>query len=128
MEAGNWSCFSLLLAVAVSAGVTGCNRNQEPNPADTNLAPVGQPAQPDAQASSPPTQAYAPYEAEGYGAEEARRLVATAVVVELFHVMRDQEPFNRERFVWNLAHLPHTLWDEDGQPRYPGDSGASRAE
>jgi hypothetical protein len=55
--------------------------------------------------------------AEGYGADEARRLVATAVVVEIFHTMRDKEPFNRERFVSNLAHLPNALCDEDGKPQ-----------
>ena len=66
--------------------------------------------------------------AEGYGAEEARRLVATAVVRELFHIMKDKEPFNRERFLWNLTHLPDTLYDEDGKPLYPGDSSCSRAE
>jgi hypothetical protein len=66
--------------------------------------------------------------AEGYGADEARRLVATAVAVELFHIMRDKEPFNRERFVWNLAHLPNTLCDEDGKPQYLGDSSRSWTE
>ena len=66
--------------------------------------------------------------AEGYAADEARRLVATAVVVELFHIVRDKEPFNRKRFVWNLAHLPNPLWDQDGKPQYPGDSSRSCTE
>jgi hypothetical protein len=66
--------------------------------------------------------------AEGYGAQEARRLVATAVVVEVFHIMRDKEPFNRERFLRNLAHLPHAIGDEGGRPHYPGDRGRSWAE
>ncbi len=66
--------------------------------------------------------------AEGYRAAEARQLVATAVVVELFHITRDREPFNRERFLWNLAHLPKTPWDEDDKPLYPGDSSRSWAE
>ena len=66
--------------------------------------------------------------AQGYGAQEARRLVATAVVVELFHIMRDKEPFNRERFLWNLAHLPHAVRDEGGRPHCPGDSSRSWAE
>jgi hypothetical protein len=66
--------------------------------------------------------------AAGYGADEARRLVATAVVVELFHITRDKEPFNRERFLWNLARLPNTLWDEDDKPLYPGDRSRSWAE
>ena len=45
-----------------------------------------------------------------------------------FHMMRDKEPLNRERFVWNLAHLPSPLCDEDGKPQYPGDSSRSWAE
>jgi hypothetical protein len=42
--------------------------------------------------------------------------------------MRDNEPFNRERFLWNLAYLPNTLWDDNGKPIYPGDSSRSWAE
>ena len=49
--------------------------------------------------------------AAGYPADEARRLLATAVAVEIFHLMRDHESFNRERFVRNLAHLPREPWD-----------------
>ena len=59
-------------------------------------------------------------EAEGYTADEARRLVATAVTVELFHIMRDHETFNRKRFVWNLAHLPREPWDQQGKEFYEG--------
>jgi len=58
--------------------------------------------------------------AEGYTAAEARRLVATAVTVELFHIMRDREMFNRKRFVWNLAHLPREPWDQQGKEFYEG--------
>ena len=57
---------------------------------------------------------------EGYTADEARRLISTAVTVELFHIMRDREVFNRERFVWNLAHLPREPWDEQGKEFYEG--------
>ena len=58
--------------------------------------------------------------ADGYTADEARRMVATAVTVELFHIMRDREMFNRKRFVWNLAHLPREPWDQQGKERYEG--------
>ncbi len=58
--------------------------------------------------------------AEGYTADEARRLVATAVTVEIFHIMRDREPFNRQRFLWNLAHLPRAPWEENGKEFYGG--------
>lgn len=40
---------------------------------------------------------------DGYTADEARRLVSTAVTVkifEIFHTQRDREPFNRARFLW----------------------------
>ena len=59
-------------------------------------------------------------EADGYTGAEARRLVATAVTVELFHIMRDREMFNRKRFVWNLEHLPREPWDQQGKEFYGG--------
>lgn len=52
---------------------------------------------------------------DGYTADEARRLVSTALTVEIFHTQRDQEPFNRTRFLSNLAHLPREPWDDDGK-------------
>jgi hypothetical protein len=58
--------------------------------------------------------------AEGNTADEARRLISTAVAVEMFHIMQDQEVFNRDRFVWNLARLPQELWDSDGKELYKG--------
>jgi len=58
--------------------------------------------------------------AEGYTADEARRLISAAVTVEIFHIMRDHEVFNRERFLWNLAHLPQEPWDNDGNEFYKG--------
>ena len=58
--------------------------------------------------------------AEGYTTDEARRLITTAVTVEIFHIMRDHEPFNRERFLWNLAQLPQEPWDNDGKEFYQG--------
>jgi hypothetical protein len=57
---------------------------------------------------------------EGYSADEARRLVSMAVTVEIFHIMRDREAFNRERFLWNLAHLPREPWDTGGKEFYDG--------
>ena len=57
---------------------------------------------------------------EGYTADEARRLVSTAVTVEIFHISRDREPFNRQRFRWNLAHLPREPWDASGEEFYEG--------
>jgi len=57
---------------------------------------------------------------EGHTPDEAHRLISTAVTVELFHIMRDRQTFQRERFVWNLAHLPREPWDEHGDEFYKG--------
>jgi hypothetical protein len=57
---------------------------------------------------------------EGYAADEARRLISIAVTVEIFHIMRDRKPFNRERYLWNLARLPREPWDKTGKEFYAG--------
>jgi hypothetical protein len=57
---------------------------------------------------------------EGYSADEARRLISTAITVGLFHITRDRHPFNRDRFVWNLAHLPREPWNKEGKEFYEG--------
>ena len=44
--------------------------------------------------------------AEGYSAEDAKLLIAQAVAVETYVIMKTQTPFNRERFVRNLMALP----------------------
>ena len=43
---------------------------------------------------------------EGYSAERAKELIAQAVVVEAYVVMKTKTTFNRERFVRNLMALP----------------------
>jgi hypothetical protein len=48
---------------------------------------------------------------EGYTEDEARQLILTAVVVEIFHVLKFNEKFNRERFVKNLNNLPNEPWE-----------------
>jgi hypothetical protein len=65
-------------------------------------------------------QAFEHLKTEGYTADEARRLISTAVTVELFHIMRDHQSFDRERFIWNLSHLPREPWDKDGKEFYEG--------
>jgi hypothetical protein len=44
--------------------------------------------------------------AEGYSAEDAKLLIAQAVVVEAYTIIKTKAPFNRERFVRNLMALP----------------------
>jgi hypothetical protein len=57
-------------------------------------------------------------QANGYTADEAQRLISTAVTVELFHITRDRQRFDRKRFVWNLSHLPREPWDKEGKEFY----------
>ena len=48
---------------------------------------------------------------EGYSENDARELLATVVSVEIFDVLKNQEEFNRERFVKALNNLPKMPWD-----------------
>jgi len=43
---------------------------------------------------------------EGYSPEDAKGLIAQAVAVETYVILKEKVPFNRERFVRNLASLP----------------------
>lgn len=56
--------------------------------------------------------------AEGISTSEARRMVAAAVTVEIFHILNDKQPFQLERYRWNLARLPQELFDSEGNALY----------
>jgi hypothetical protein len=43
---------------------------------------------------------------EGFSDEEARVLLGQAVAVEIYCVLKEKKPFNRERFIRNLNGLP----------------------
>ena len=43
---------------------------------------------------------------EGFSDEDARVLLGQAVAVEIYCVLKEKKPFNRERFVRNLRNLP----------------------
>ena len=58
--------------------------------------------------------------AAGHTPEEARRLVAIAVSSEVYHIMRDHQPFNRKRFLRNLKRLPRLPWDKPGTESFKG--------
>jgi len=45
-------------------------------------------------------------EREGFSEEDARVLLGQAVAVEIWCVLKEKKPFNRERFVRNLRNLP----------------------
>ena len=49
----------------------------------------------------------------GFTEEMAKRLIGAVVSAEIFDVLKNQEPFNRDRFVNNLNKLPAMPWDED---------------
>ncbi|HLN53235.1 MAG TPA: hypothetical protein VK212_05960 [Lentimicrobium sp.] len=57
-----------------------------------------------------PPEAYQAYirltDDDEYSDEEARLLLSRALQVELFRLMHFAEPFNQQRYIYNLAQLP----------------------
>ena len=51
--------------------------------------------------------------ADGHSEEEAKRLIACVVSVEIFDVLKQQQPFDLDRFVKGLNNLPTMPWDEE---------------
>jgi hypothetical protein len=51
--------------------------------------------------------------AAGHSEKEAKRLIACVVSVEIFDILKQQQPFNLERFVKGLDNLPALPWDEE---------------
>ena len=51
--------------------------------------------------------------ATGHSEKEAKRLIACVVSAEIFDVLKQQQPFNLERFVKGLDNLPAIPWDEE---------------
>ena len=49
----------------------------------------------------------------GYGESDAKILIAQCVSVEIFEVMKNKKPFNRERFVRNLNNLPKEPFEDE---------------
>jgi hypothetical protein len=49
---------------------------------------------------------------EGHTPEEARRLIASVVVSEIFEVMQRGKPYDEARFVAALARLPRLLGEK----------------
>ncbi len=43
---------------------------------------------------------------DDFSDEEARQLISRAIQVELFRLMHYAEPFNKQRYIYNLAQLP----------------------
>ena len=51
--------------------------------------------------------------ADGHSEKEARRLIACVVSAEIFDVLKQQQPFDLNRFVKDLDKLPELPWDEE---------------
>ena len=51
--------------------------------------------------------------AAGHSEEEAKRLIACVVSTEAFDILKQQQPFNLERFVKALDKLPTLPWEEE---------------
>jgi hypothetical protein len=51
--------------------------------------------------------------AEGYSREETMKLIGCVVTSEIFHVLRQKQPFNQERYVAALQALPKMPWGDD---------------
>jgi hypothetical protein len=50
---------------------------------------------------------------EGYSETEARRLIGSVVVVEIYNVLKQGKPYNHERYVNSLNNLPELPFDEE---------------
>ena len=50
---------------------------------------------------------------EGFSREEAMELIGAVVVNEIYNVLKQEENFNRKRFVAALRQLPKLPYDED---------------
>jgi len=46
----------------------------------------------------------------GIDKKETRRLIACVIAGEIFDIMKEQKPFDQERFAKRLADLPETPW------------------
>ena len=42
---------------------------------------------------------------KGYSEEDAKKLIGTAVVFEVFNVLKEQEPYNEKRYIRALKEL-----------------------
>ena len=51
--------------------------------------------------------------AEGRSSDEAKRLIACVVVLEIFDLLKGQQPFDQGRFVAALHRLPTLPWESE---------------
>jgi len=48
---------------------------------------------------------------EGYSKDEARRLIGCVVASEIFEVLKQQKPYDHQRFVEALSRLPESAYE-----------------
>ena len=58
-------------------------------------------------------QTYERLMAEGCSGAEARRLIGCVVSAEIFDVLKNDQPFDRERFIRGLNRLPRMPWEKE---------------
>lgn len=56
---------------------------------------------------------YERLQAEGYSETEAKKLIASALSVEIFYMLKHKLPYNRDRYVIKLQRLPAASSEED---------------
>ena len=49
---------------------------------------------------------------DGIKEEEAKKYIASALSVEIFGVLKNNEEYNASRYEANLNRLPEMLWDD----------------
>ncbi|MBI1294241.1 hypothetical protein GC175_04700 [bacterium] len=49
--------------------------------------------------------------AEGHSVAQARELIASIILTEIYEVLKQNQPFNQERFVVALKQLPRLPWE-----------------
>jgi len=54
--------------------------------------------------------------AAGHSIEDAKQMIGAVVASEIFDVLKNQQPFDLNRFVAHLDELPRMPWDENSNP------------
>ena len=49
--------------------------------------------------------------AEGFSRKDAKVYIAQAVVVEMYNVLKHEQPFDLQRYLGNLSRLPEEPWE-----------------
>jgi hypothetical protein len=60
-----------------------------------------------------PQQTFRRLIAAGHSEEETKRLIACALPAEIFDILKQQKPFDLDRFVKALVKLPAMPWDDE---------------